>query len=231
MAFIHLRKQAFGWCQIFSPSLGFTKVQCITNSLIGRLLLIALKATLAVVLLFNMDVKRIYIKSTGSKFQVQGHDVPIDFANYVNASLEVNHQRMMALWTVGHQQYSTQLISKSTPFIQSTPVLAPCPDFYNCSEINLFPPQLGFIHNQVDTSGQDFFILYRHPFYHIHFSQWQDPAPFPLSLTSHHCRYLGCAGVIGAMICALSSETYEGTVLTVGIKAFIIVLITREHSL
>jgi hypothetical protein len=195
------------------------------------LLLIILKAALAVVLLFNMDVEKIYIKSTESKFQVQGHDVPIDFANYANAPLKVNYQRMMALWTVGHQQYSTQLISKSTPFIQSTPVLAPCPDFYNCSEINLFPPQLGFILDQVDTSGQDFFILYRHPFYHIHFSQWQDPAPFPLSMTSDHCRYMGCADIIGAMICALTAETDEGTVLTVGIKTFIIVLITRVRSL
>lgn len=193
-------------------------------------MLIVLKAALAVVLLFNMDVTGIYIKSTESKFQVRGHDVPIDFTNYVNgAHQQLDHQRQQALWTVGHQQYSKGLLSNSTPFIQSTPVLAPCPEFHNCSEIKLLPTQLGLINDQVDTSGQDFFIVYRQPFYHIHFSQWQDPAPYPLNLTSK-CTHSGCAGSIGALICAQSSETDEGTILTVGIKAFIIVLITRERT-
>jgi len=68
------------------------------------------------------------------------------------------------------------------------------------------------------SSEHDYITFFDFPFYHMRIALWQpDLSPFPISVERAHCTGYDCEGR-GTVICARTTETNQGSVLTVGSK-------------
>jgi len=166
-----------------------------------------------------MNVEPTYVRSKEPAFQIHARDVPLDLKSFENSSSPGDEtKRLFALMWAGHLRVTLNDTIHSippAPFVRSTDVrVADCPEYYECSELNIFPqfPVL-------NSSGHDSVIFSQLPFYRVHLAVWEPPAPVPLALFGDHCRHYGCA-TYGTVICAQTSETVRGTVLTIGSEPF-----------
>lgn len=195
--------------------------------LIVRLLLIVLKIVLGLILLFNMNVDPTYVRLKETAFHIHAGDVPLDLKSFENSSTYNDNKRLFTLMWAGHLRSTlndTIQVLPGAPFVRSTDLqVVDCPEYYVCSELNIFPQS-----PRMNASGHDSVTFFQLPFYRVHFALWQPPAPLPLPLLGDHCRHYGCA-TYGTVICAQTSETDRGTVLTIGSEPIndILTLTTR----
>jgi len=160
-----------------------------------------------------MNVEKTYISSNGT-FEVRASNSPIDFSPFQN-STNNDLYKLYAIETAGHLYDAKSHPVTSAPLIQSTTVVD-CPNNWTCLEANLVRQSSSWILGLNDTFGHDFITIYHLPFYHIRVINWVPPTPLPISLKGDHCRWYGCGDQIGALICASTTKTDKGTMLTVG---------------